>query len=218
MRSSTIVFSVVLPAILLFGGCAADYRVAPSGFLAEETYATLDDGELQDQLVTWSNEAVDVADYRAFLVDPVELRIDEDADARDMTDEKKADLSAYFHGQVVDFLGADHEIVATPGPEVLRVRIAVTDVRKAVVALNIHPATSIAGFGLGAAAMEAEVTDSMTGEIVFAMMGGRRGSPFGLEKLDPWGHAKEAMDLWAEHLAENIAERGMEIEPPTVPG
>ena len=68
-------------------------------------------------------------------------------------------------------------------------------------------ATSIAGFGLGAAAMEAEVTDSITDELVFAMMGGRRGSPFGLEKLDPWGHAKEAMDLWAEHLAENVAPR-----------
>lgn len=207
MHRSALTTSVLLSALILFGGCAADYKVAPSGFLAEETYASLDDGEYQDQLVTWSNESVDVADYRAFLVDPIELRIDDDADARDMTDEKKAKLSEYFHGQVVDFLGEDHAIVETPGPEVLRVRIAVTDVRKAVVALNIHPATSIAGFGLGAAAMEAEVTDSITDELVFAMMGGRRGSPFGLEKLDPWGHAKEAMDLWAEHLAENVAPR-----------
>ena len=107
MRSSAIVSSLVLPALILFGGCAADYRVAPSGFLAEETYATLDDGELQDQLVTWSNEAVDVADYRAFLVDPVELRIDDDADARDMSDERKTELAEYFHGQVVDFLARD---------------------------------------------------------------------------------------------------------------
>ena len=218
MRSSSLVSSLVLPALILFGGCAADYKVAPSGFLAEETYASLDDGEFQDHLVTWSNEAVDVEDYRAFLVDPIELRIDDDADARDMTVQKKTELAEYFHGQVVDFLGADHAIVEAAGPDVLRVRIAVTDVRKAVVALNIHPATSIAGFGLGAAAMEAEVTDSMTGDIVFAMMGGRRGSPFGLEKLDPWGHAKEAMDLWAEHLAENIAERPVEMKPPTVPG
>ena len=80
MRSSTIVSSIALPVLILFGGCAADYKVAPSGFLAEETYASLDDGEFQDQLVTWSNDAIDVEDYRAFLVDPVELRIDDDAD------------------------------------------------------------------------------------------------------------------------------------------
>ena len=71
MRSSSLVSSLALPALILFGGCAADYKVAPSGFLAEETYASLDDGEFQDHLVTWSNDAIDVEDYRAFLVDPI---------------------------------------------------------------------------------------------------------------------------------------------------
>ena len=107
MRSSSLVSSLVLPALILFGGCAADYQVAPSGFLAEETYASLEDGEYQDQLVTWTNEAVDVEDYRAFLVDPVELQIDDDADARDMSDQRKTELAEYFHGQVVDIPARD---------------------------------------------------------------------------------------------------------------
>lgn len=205
MRTSPTLSVLLLSGLLLLGGCAGDYKVAPSGFLGHETYASLERGERRDQLVSWSNDLVDVADYRGFLVEPVELRIEDDADARNISPERMNELSNYLHGQVVDFLGTDHEIATEPGPEVLRVRIAVTDVKKATVLLNLHPATSLSGLGLGAAAMEAEVSDSESGEVVFAMMGGRRGSPLGLEKLDPWGHAKEAMDLWAAHLAENVA-------------
>ena len=57
MHRLALTTSVLISALILFGGCAADYKVAPSGFLAEETYASLDDGEYQDQLVTWSNES-----------------------------------------------------------------------------------------------------------------------------------------------------------------
>lgn len=205
MRIAFTIPVLLVSGLALLGGCASDYKVSPSGFLASETYTSLEEGEAREQLVTWSNDQVDVADYRGFLVDPVELKLDDDADARNISPEKMAELSEYFHGQVVDFLGSDHEIATEPGPEVLRVRIAVTDVKEALVLLNIHPATSISGLGLGAAAMEAEVSDSESGEVVFAMMGGRKGGPFGLEKLDPWGHARQAMDIWAAHLAENIA-------------
>lgn len=204
----------LMSGLILLGGCARDYTVSPSGFLTPETYTSLEQGDVQDQLVTWSNDDVDAANYRGFLIDPVELRIEDDADASDISTEQMTELSEYFHRTVVDFLGRDHQIADEAGPEVLRVRIAVTDVKKAVVALNIHPATSIAGFGLGAAAMEAEVTDSVSGETVFAMIGGRKGSPFGFEKFDPWGHAKEAMDIWAEHLAENLAVAAPERNKP----
>ncbi|MCP4835074.1 MAG: DUF3313 domain-containing protein [Phycisphaera sp.] len=205
MRIPLIIPAFLLSGIALLGGCASDYKVSPSGFLTGETYASLEEGEAREQLVTWTNEDVDVADYDAFLVDPIELRLDDDADARNISSERMTELSEYFHGQVVDFLGGSHRIVTEPDHGVLRVRIAVTDVKKATVLLNIHPATSISRLGLGAAAMETEVSDARSGEVVFAMMGGRKGGPFGLEKLDPWGHAKQAMDIWAEHLAENIA-------------
>ena len=205
MRIPFTIPAFLLSGIVLLGGCASDYKRSPSGFLTEETYASLEEGEAREQLVTWSKEGLDLADYDAFLVDPIELRLDDDADARTISPERMTELSEYFHGQVVDFLGSNHRIVTEPDHGVLRVRIAVTDVKKAVVLLNIHPVTSISRLGLGAAAMETEVSDSQTGKVVFAMMGGRKGGPFGFEKLDPWGHARQAMDIWAEHLAENIA-------------
>ena len=153
MRIPFTIPAFLLSGIVLLGGCASDYKRSPSGFLTEETYASLEEGEAREQLVTWSKEGLDLADYDAFLVDPIELRLDDDADARTISPERMTELSEYF----------------------------------------------------GAAAMETEVSDSQTGKVVFAMMGGRKGGPFGFEKLDPWGHARQAMDIWAEHLAENIA-------------
>ena len=197
---------ILAGSVLLGGGCAGSYEVERSGFLGEDVYARLDsEGYEVDTMLVWESQTTSSDRFTAFRVEPVDILVDGTSRGDDISDERREDLSLHFQGQVELFLGEHFELVDERGPGVFVVQAAVTDLRDAIVPLNIHPATSITGLGLGAAAMEAKVSDGITGEVVFAMIGSRHGSAFGLEKLDPWGHAKEAMEIWALELAGRVS-------------
>ncbi len=87
----------------------------------------------------------------------------------------------------------------------LRIRIAITDIKKTTAVANIHPAMKMSGIGLGGASMEAEAVDSVSGErvgaIVDSQSGGRLGITAGLKK---YGHAQQVMDGWVERFVKRL--------------
>ncbi|UCE61917.1 MAG: DUF3313 domain-containing protein, partial [Phycisphaerales bacterium] len=85
-----------------------------------------------------------------------------------------------------------YSVVDAPGPGVLRIRAALTDIKKTKPAMNIHPATKLSGIGLGGASMEAEGLDAQTGERVLAVVDTRAGNRLSIGAgLDSLGHAKQ---------------------------
>ncbi len=92
-----------------------------------------------------------------------------------------------------------------PGPGVLRLRAAITDIEKTTPIMNIHPAMKISGIGLGGASMEAEAVDSQTRERVIAVVDSREGSRASIGAgLQTFGHAKQVMDFWVERFRKNL--------------
>jgi hypothetical protein len=148
-------------------GCASEQRRF-TGFLGD--YSMLKPHPtIQDALVYW-NPDIDPKQYKAVLVEPVEVRF------RGRSEENRArpeDVAA-FRRFVTDELTtaiSKHAAIATePGPNVLRCRLQVADLQFTQMIdgprLNWHP-----DYALGSANIETDAHDSISGELVVAYVG-----------------------------------------------
>ena len=196
-------FALLLTAAaLLLGGCSMSKR-GHSGFLGDYSQLEPDD-QIKDMQV-YRAPGLDASAYDKFIVDPIGVHFAPDAKGIAINPDRLKELTDYFRQTLVDELSVNYAVVDDPGPGTMRLRIAITDIKKTEPALNIHPATKLAGAGLGGASVEAEGIDSQTGRRLFAFVHTRPGDRMAIaEGLDAWGHAKQAMDFWAQKLVERL--------------
>jgi hypothetical protein len=144
-------------------------------------------------------------DYDKFMIDPVIVHFAPNAKGTAIDPSKVKQLTDYAAAELHKSLSARYQVVSASGPGVLRLRLALTDIKKTTPAMSIHPATKLSGVGLGGASMEAEAIDSKTGERVLAVVDTRVGDRFAVSAgLDPLGHAKQVIRRWAERFLKRI--------------
>ena len=141
------------------------------------------------------------------MLDPVIVHFAPNAKGSGVDPIKLKKLTDYFLYEAVSALVKRYRVVSEPGPGVLRLRMAITDVQTTQPMFNILPATKLLGFGMGGASMEAEALDSMTGERILAVVDKRSGEynplPSAAE-FDELGHAKEAIKHWVERFVSRV--------------
>lgn len=99
-------------------------RFTESGFLTD--YARLKAMPWADGAQCWSDPQLEAGDYRQILITRMKLHLKKDqGDGIDPTDLKA--LTDYFHQSLVKALSPDFKIVTKPGPGVLALRIALTN-------------------------------------------------------------------------------------------
>lgn len=181
----------------------ADYQY--SGFLKD--YSLLQPDEDGSGALRYRNSNVDIKKYKKVLFERVQIGIKGDAEYKNIDPTELKALTDYFQEAVKRELGTAYPIVDEPGPDVLRVRSAITELvpTKAgysVVALVIPYATiadlaagkaSKGGAGsspyLGEAAIEAEGLDGITGDVVFAYVERRIGKKYDVDMSKGAGQA-----------------------------
>jgi hypothetical protein len=184
---------------LLVTSAAFALEKSQTGFLTNYAQLRID----EDGAARYVNPAKSLAEYNKFLVEPVAVFLPE---GKMIYPGDLQALAQYFHDKAVQELrAAGYQVVGQPGPDVLRVRVALTDVVAAKKAMNIHPLTKITGIGTGGAAMEAEAVDSVTGERIIAVVDAKSGDRMSMvEGLDTYGHAKQAMDQWVARFVQRL--------------
>ena len=129
-------------------------------------------------------------------------------------------LSDYLYKAIHDQLSKSFRIADRPGPEVLRIRAAVTEAVGANVVGNavtsivpqarvLSTVGGIAGDSAmmaGSAAIEGEITDSLTGRRLLAAVDKRLGNKTLRGTLGKWANVEEAFDFWAERLRTRLVE------------
>ena len=207
MKTTHVMTNVMLAAVIgifAFSGCGG-VEQSRTGFLSDYS-----------RLETVSNESYRYVDERAvdkyssFIVDEVKVHFFTGASAVKAKSEGKItaqdlkDLTNYFHSAIVKAISdSGHKVVYQAGPGVARIRVALTDIKETG-ALNVLPQASLLGAGIGGAAMEAEVIDSVTGKQISAVVEARKGSRIPFSNLGDWGTAKGVMDHWANRLKERL--------------
>ena len=187
---------------VLAAGCATVQNPGQAGFLSD--YSNLEEVD-DNHLVYLSGNA---GNYSKFIIDPVAMLYRQPEEKRIFSDEELEDLQVHFKTAVIEALTEDdgYPVVEVAGPGTARLRIGITDVDDTIGALNITIYTKITGAGLGGAAFEGELVDSMTGEQIAAVSRWGSGSRILRAGFTHTGDAKILMDRWAKNLRERIDE------------
>ncbi|MGZ8213879.1 MAG: DUF3313 domain-containing protein [Methylosarcina sp.] len=129
-------------------------------------------------------------------------------------------LVNYFSQQLKEQLGKKFQVVDQPGPDVMKLTVAMTDAETATPGLRsismIVPqahmlsnlkylATGTFPF-VGGAQAEAKMTDSVTGDVLRAVADKRIGGGSAAAGFQwQWGDAENAIDKWCEMFAERLS-------------
>lgn len=211
MKSALKVFAAVLIVIsfITTTGFAADPKY--SGFL-EGYYDKLQPGPEGGAKMRWVKPDVNFGQYNKFMVDSVVFFAD-DAKYKGIDPQVMKDLADGFNKEIVTALQKNYTIVTEPGPDVVRLRIAITGFKASSPGLSA--VTSIVPVGLavstvkkgasgswagsGATSAEFMALDSTTNDVI-ALAADDRTAGF-TERFSKWGSAEEAFKFWAERIA-----------------
>lgn len=207
-------FSLFLVVALLLGGCAASYQAR--GMEMKETMlvnpAILIPGKGDQALYRYRNPDIQGRRYTKILVDPVLLGKSAELDAETLENYQKLANNAFVY--LVEELRNDFQIVKSPGPETLRIQLAILDADPSSKVRNIM--SSVVPIGIGISAIkgastgkqtgvgeitaEFKVTDAMTGELLGAAIDRRVGGKDVGGMFDSWYNADAALKYWAKRV------------------
>jgi predicted small secreted protein len=209
--------ALALAAFTLAGCQTTQGRDAkPSGFLGD--YSQLREGQGDEALLVYVDQAANWSQYRKIRLDPITVYANDDL--ADVPPEQLQTLVNLLDARVREELKADYEFTDATGPDVLRMRIAITEAAGSKVVLDIlstivpagrviaESKQFIAGTGTftGRAGVEAEILDSTTGERLFAAVDRRVGRKSVGGVFSKWDDVETAYDLWAEKLRTRLAD------------
>jgi hypothetical protein len=204
-------------------GCASESstqvqgNVRTSGFLQDYSMLT-PGGEGQGISMYW-NESADFARYDKLIIDPVTVWTTYASDLSGLPAAEKQELANQFHKELIEVFGQDYELVDYPGPDTMRLRVALTaadasNVTMDTISTYVPQArllSSVVTIGsdtaafVGSATAEADLRDAESGELLAAGVDRRAGTKaIGKDTFDSWGDVRESFGAWAQQALTNL--------------
>jgi hypothetical protein len=179
-----------------------------SGFLGNG-YKLLKPGPEGGAKMRWLKPGVDFSKYKKFMIDSVVFYFADDSEYKGIDPQFMKEMADKFNLELVNSLKDKYPIVGEPGPDVARLRFAITSIKQSRPALS--GVTSIVPVGLaisivkkgvggswtgsGATSGELMALDSMTNNVI-ALAVDDKTAGF-TERFSKWGSAEEAFKFWA---------------------
>jgi hypothetical protein len=184
----------------------------PSGFLKDYSKLRPAADETEPAMVYFTPDKAKFKSYTKILLEPVQIWRSEKPGIKHLNKEDATYLSEYLWARANEELSKDYTMVEQPGPGVARVRVAITEAGKGVPMLDnltaAHPGSMLVSKGkkkftgteamVGSASVEAEVTDSQTGELLVAGVDRRGGGKYAWKPLNTWEDVEQACAYWAK--------------------
>jgi hypothetical protein len=207
-------------------GCETDATtssgdiVRSSGFLSD--YSMLRQGDEGEAISVYWNDQADFNSYTRMLIEPVTIWTNPDAELNEVPAEERQELANAFHAALQETLSEDFEIVQVPGPNTIRLRVALTEAVASNPALDTistyvpqaRLVSTIATLGsdtkafVGEATAEGEARDALSGELLVAGVDRQAGTKaLGRNTLDSWSDVREAFKIWAAQFRDNLRKR-----------
>lgn len=196
-----------------------------SGFLSKETYAKLKPVPDREGVMNYLDKSTDFRPFRKIYFEPTEVYLVPNPEYKGMPREALARMTGSFQQSFRTALAQEYVIVTQPGPDVLRVRSAITGVQPAPPAtgasdfIPIKALFNVARKAAGAAPKVAEMSAELevlapNGAVAAAATATRKGEehlPQG-EQIT-WNEMQTISDYWAKDFRKRLDElRG--VSPP----
>jgi hypothetical protein len=202
-------FAILVLVLAVTAGCAQQ-EVKYSGFLGN--YPAFQPGPEGGVNMVYVKEGADFSKYDKVMFDQVVFYLKDDAKYKAIQPEEMKELADSFHLAAAKALEGAYPIVGEAGADVLRVRVAITNIEPSnpiasgittvmpvgLVLSTIKKGVTGKHTGVGGASMEVEFLDSLTNERVAAAIDTREGSK--LSGLTKFGSTKEAFEFWSGRL------------------
>lgn len=210
MKTTKSVMALLLVlAFVLSAGCSSTPK--QSDFL-NGYYSKLKPAPAGGGVERWLKPGVDFSKYNKLMVDSVVFYLAPDSKDKSIDPEDMKELSDAFNLELVNALKDKYPIVADPGPDVLRIKVAITGIKKSKPVMSavssvlpvglgisvIKKGTTGAWTGSGQTNAEMYIFDSETNDVIGAAKG-EKAAGF-TERFSKYGSAKEAFKFWAERL------------------
>jgi len=209
----------VATAALVLSACAAGQagKAKPSGFLGD--YSKLHAGAEGQALMVYRAPNATIAHYTKIMIDPVTIW--RDADTKDIPPQEAQDLIEDLDDVLRMTLDDDYQIVKQAGPDVLRLRAAITEAEGSwrvvdgrlgdrldsdLQAVNPNPPSNDTRSFVGKAGIEAELLDSVSGVRIAAAIDRRVGARSFKPDANKWEDVENAFRYWAERLRDRLRE------------
>lgn len=187
-------------------------KAEPSGFLQDYSTLHAAENETEATLVYFTPDKTKFKAYTKVWLEPVQVWRGEQSDAKDLSKDDAHHLSQFLSSRLAEELRKDYAMVQAPGPDVMRLRVGITEAGKNTPVLDqltaVHPGSLLLSKGkkalagtesfVGKATIEAEVTDSQTGELLAAGVDRRGGGKYAWKSLRRWTDVEEAYAYWAK--------------------
>lgn len=201
-----------------FAGCAASGMkdVTKTGFLGD--YSQLKPGGDDRAALVYIKPGAQLKLYTKLMFDRITVMLSDQAEYKAVDPAVLKELTDYYQGAIFKALKGGYEIVDKPGPGVLRVRVAITELKPSkplantmstivpvgIVLAGATKATTGDNLGTGEAGTEFEMIDSVTGERLAAAVDRRQGGK-GVFRGE-WEDTKDAFDYWAQTFRKRLDE------------
>jgi hypothetical protein len=207
----TVVIALTVVIGLVFMGSAVFAAEKYSGFLGDY-YKNLGPGPKGGVKERWIKPGVDFSKYNKLMFDTVVFYFANDSDDKGIDVAAMQELTNTFNEALLNAMQNKYSVVTEPGPDVARIRIALTDIKKSKpVVSTISSITppgltlsfikkGVAGSWAGSGATSAEMMalDSMTNDVIVVAVDKQTAAYF--DRFSKLGSAKEAFKFWAERI------------------
>jgi hypothetical protein len=205
----------------LLCACSTTYEareVQPSGFLGD--YSQLKKIDQDKVALLYANDDADRKKYDRVMIDPIQMYGPTNGALAKLSKEDQQRLVNYLDASLRVYLTNSFTLVSQPGPNVLRLRMAITEAKGANVPMDV--VSSVVPIGLaisflkematgahtavGKAGLECEGLDSETGQRLFAFVDARVGRKVTgrFDKFKKWHTVQDSFDFWARQIADRL--------------
>jgi hypothetical protein len=197
------------------GAAAGEGLVYPSGFLPD--YARLKPVPGKEGRLAWLAPDDEVRGYKRFILTPLTITIDPDAQYRGIEADFLQRLAAIYQTAFARVLAPEYPVVDQPGPGVALCRFAITGVTPAspqfrprdalpvVAAFRVVRAASGASARVARVSAEIECEDSLTQKLLLeAVVTGVGTKQFAENQPIQWSDVEPVLSGWAQDFKDRL--------------
>ncbi len=206
---------VLLMGMMLLAACATTPKYE-GVFVPKEYVDRFQPGPEGGAKLVWLKPGVDYSKYKKVMVDYVVFALAPDSDYKGINGDEMKELADGASKAIVEAIKEKYPVVSEPGPDVIRIRPAITDLKQSRPVVSAVTSVVPVGIGIslikkggtggwsgsGATKGEVMVHDSMTNEVIAA--GYDDYTAKFTERFTKWGSVDDAFDHWGEVFATRL--------------
>lgn len=198
-------FIIFLLACIICGPARAEDELTYSGFLGD--YSQLKSYPHEPGVLTASNPAKSLGDYKKVMLSNVHLKFAPDSGTPPLTDWQIKELEEALRQKTRQFLSTQLDVVREQEPEVLLFRLGITDITPHEINTPVQWDPKKPGMDVAHATVEADFVVSTTGERVFAIVDERASLRYqDILGTYTWWNTEDLYAQWSEVFSSIVAE------------